>query len=166
MSFLAVPDTAHTHAGPPVAVLVVDDQMAVREGLARLIVCAPLRLRGIATAASAADALRLAAQLRPEVVLLDVDLAGEDGLALIGQFGPAAGVLVLSCHGDAATRARAAMLGARAFVEKHQPAAELLAALVAVATLQTRGEKHPLPMGQSTCLPPVASSAARQPGRL
>lgn len=166
MSFLAVPDTAHTHAGPPVAVLVVDDQLAVREGLARLIACAPLQLRGIATAASAADALRLAALLRPEVVVLDVDLAGEDGLALIGHFGPAAGVLVLSCHGDAATRARAARLGALAFIEKHQPAAELLAAVAAVATIQTRGEKPPLPMGQSTCLPPVASSAARHGGRL
>ena len=143
MSFLAVADTDDTQTAPSVAVLVVDDQLAVREGLAQLIACAPLRLRGIGTAGSAAEALKLAARLRPEVVVLDIDLAGENGLALIGHFGPAAGVLVLSCHGDAATRARAARLGALAFVEKHQPAAELLAALVAVATLQTRGERTP-----------------------
>ena len=142
MNSFPLPDTGHITSGPPVAVLVVDDQLAVREGLARLVACAPLVFRSIVTAASKAEALRLAAPLRPDVVVLDVDLAGEDGLALIGHFGPAAGVLVLSCHGDEATRARAARLGALAFVEKHQPAAELLAALVAVATLQTRGGEN------------------------
>lgn len=161
MELSAPPGTSAGHPLPHVAVLVVDDQQAVRDGLARLITCAPLSLREIATAATGAQAVRLAALLRPDVVVLDVDLAGEDGLALIGRFGPGAGVLVLSCHGDEATRARATMLGACAFIEKHQPAAELLRALVAVATLQTRGEKAPTPIGENTCLPAVASSAAQ-----
>ena len=144
MSFFAVPDNGHNTSVPPVAVLVVDDQLAVREGLARLFACAPLVFRAIATAASKTEALRLAAALRPEVVVLDVDLAGEDGLALIEHFRPSAGVVVLSCHGDEATRARATRLGALAFIEKHQPAAELLAALMTVATLQARvGENSP-----------------------
>ena len=71
-----------------------------------------------------------------------------------------------SCHGDEVTRARAARLGALAFVEKHQPAAELLAALVAVATVQTRGDKTPLRLGEITHPSQVASSAAPATGRL
>lgn len=165
MNFFAVPDTGHIPSMPPIAVLVVDDQRVVREGLARLFACSPLVFRAIATAGCKTDALRLAAALRPEVVVLDVDLAGEDGLALIEHFRPAAGVLVLTCHGDEATRARATRLGALAFMEKHQPAAQLLAALTAVATLQRRGEKTPLPVGESACPPQGASSAAPTNGR-
>lgn len=158
---LAAASTAEPQlAGAALAVLVIDDQVAVREGLARLLRCAPLPLRAIFLAATPAEALRLAADVRPELVLLDVDLAGEDGLVLIPQLVASARVLVLSCHGDAATRARALRLGAVAFVEKHQPASELLATLTAVAALQTGGEKTPWPHGESTLPRPVASSDA------
>ena len=142
---------------PPISVLVVDDQAAVREGLARLITCAPITLRTIASAASGAEALRTAAWLHPAVVVLDADLAGEDGLALIPRFSPAA-VMVLTCHGDGATRERAARLGALAFVEKHQPAAELLGAVVHLATLQMRGEWAPTRTGAGSHVAAVACS--------
>jgi DNA-binding NarL/FixJ family response regulator len=145
-------------AAMPIGVLVVDDQVAVREGLARLISCANIPLRGIRTAANGAEALRVAAQLHPEVIVLDVDLAGEDGLALIPQFGPHAGVLVLTSHGDSATRTRAAWLGALAFVEKHRPAADLLESIVAIGHLRMRGEKTPAPAGATSPLPLVAGS--------
>jgi two-component system nitrate/nitrite response regulator NarL len=127
----------------PIGVLLVDDQLAVREGLARLIASAPLALYVVGRAATGAEALSVAARLRPEVVVLDVDLAGEDGLALIPQLALSASVLVLSSHGDPATRARAARLGAQAFIEKHQPAAELLGSIFNIARLQRRGEKAP-----------------------
>ncbi len=142
---------------PPVAVLVVDDQAAVRDGVSRLIACAALPLREVCSAANTEHALRLAAWLRPDVVVLDADLGGEDGLALIPQLAPAL-VLVLSCHGDQRTRDRARHLGARAFVEKHQPAAELLGALLRLAHMQTRGELPPTSHGAGSQVPPVASS--------
>ena len=78
------------------------------------------------------EAGRACRQARAAIDGLDVDLGGEDGLALIPALAPAA-VLVLSCHGDSATRERALRLGAQAYIEKHQPAAELLAALVRLA---------------------------------
>ena len=148
----------------PVAVLIVDDQRAVREGLARLIACAPLAIGSIGTAATGAEALTLAATLLPDVVVLDVDLAGEDGLALIGRFGPRAAVLVLTCHGDATTRDRAARLGASAFLEKHQPAAELLGVIARIAA-RTGGEEPPGPAGESNRNAGVQSSGARQATR-
>lgn len=127
----------------PIGVLVVDDQPAVREGVARLIACAPLALRCTGTASNGAEALSAAARLHPDVVVLDVDLAGEDGLALIPQLRATARIVVLSSHGDTATRARARQLGAQAFVEKHEPAAELLGAIVEVATPGSGEEEAP-----------------------
>ena len=142
---MAIVDTAgRTHgAGVPPSVLVVDDQLAVREGVARLLAYASIEWRDIATAANAAEARLAVARVRPDVVVLDVDLAGEDGLALIAHFSPGTRVLVLSCHGDPATRERAARLGACAFVEKHLPAAELLNTLACLATPQLGGEDCP-----------------------
>jgi DNA-binding NarL/FixJ family response regulator len=149
----------------PIAVLVVDDQRAVREGVARLIARAPLALRTVAMAATGAEALRLAAQWQPELVVLDADLAGEDGLALIPQFGPGAAILVLSCHADAATRARAARLGARAFLEKHRPAAELLRAITQLATPRMQGDEMPGQKGEGAHPSRVESSDAHEAGR-
>ena len=141
------------------AVLVVDDHLAVREGLARLIACARIPLRSIDTARSGAEALRTAALCRPEIVVLDVDLAGEDGLALIPQLAPRGGVLVLTSHGDPATRARAAALGVRGFVEKHQPAAVLLGLIAEIGrTLQTGEEEAPAVWGTSS-LPALAGAS-------
>ncbi len=139
------------------AVLVVDDHAAVRDGVARLLGCAPLSLREVCTAATSAHALHMAAWLRPDVVVLDVDLGGEDGLALIPQLAPAA-VLVLSAHGDRVTRERAERLGAGAFIEKHQPAAELLAAVVNLAHLQLGGEQCPGIAGTGSRVAAGASS--------
>ncbi|MEP6872784.1 MAG: response regulator transcription factor [Burkholderiales bacterium] len=144
----------------PVGVLVVDDQLAVRQGLARLIACAAIPLRCISTASTGAEALSIAAALHPEVVVLDVDLAGEDGLALIPHLKKTAGILVLTSHGDAATRARASALGASAFIEKHQPAADLLSSIVDISHRQMRGDKAPMLAGSSSHPDVVATSAA------
>lgn len=153
---MSTPLTLDTHLAKsvaPIGVLVVDDQLAVREGLARLIACAPMALRYVSTAITGAEALSAAAQLHPDVVVLDVDLAGEDGLALIPQLALTAAVLVLTSHGDPATRARAKRLGARAFIEKHQPAADLLGAIADICRLPTRGEGEETPSKPGTSSP-------------
>lgn len=117
---------------PPVAplrVLVVDDQPAVRQGLLRLLRGSADAPREVRAAAGLADAREALATWGPHVVLLDVDLAGDDGLSLLPGAAGSAHVLVLTSHGDVATRARAARLGAQAFIEKSAPAAELLSHL-------------------------------------
>ena len=143
----------------PYGVLVVDDQPAVREGLARLIACGTPSLRYVVTAASIAEAVGAATRLHPEVVVLDVDLDGEDGLALMHRLAPDVAVLVLTSHGDAATRERAARLGALAFIEKHQPAAELLVAIERLGQRAATGDEPPGPPGTSS-LPRVAAISA------
>lgn len=133
-----------------IGVLIVDDHEVVRTGIARLIACADLPLRELRLAANAAEALGAAAQMQPDVIVLDVDLAGEDGLALIPRFDARAAVLVLSSHGDTRTRTRARSLGARAFVEKHSPASVLLESIRRIGDLRMRGEEGPVHSGPSS----------------
>lgn len=145
----------------PIGVFVIDDQLAVREGLARLIACAPMARRYVSTFATGAEALSAAAHLHPDVVVLDVDLAGEDGLLLIPQLALTASVLVLTSHGDPATRERAERLGAHAFIEKHQPAADLLGAIADICRLaEQKREKAPSAPGTSSPLTMAPSSDA------
>lgn len=159
MPFQTTPRTEFLRPATPIGVLVVDDQLAVREGLARLIASAPMALRYVVTVATAGEALSAATRLHPNVVVLDVDLAGEDGLLLIPQLALTASVLVLTSHGDPATRERAERLGACAFIEKHQPAADLLGAIANICRLpaqerdktpRTLGEKLPQAMASSS----------------
>jgi two-component system nitrate/nitrite response regulator NarL len=143
-----------------IAVLVVDDQSAVREGVARLLACGSFPLRGVTTAATGAEALDLAARTRPDVVVLDADLSGEDGLALIPLLRGYSQVMVLTSHGDARTRERATQLGALAFVEKHEPAAALLASIARIAHLNAGGDQSPTPAGADSRSAAGTSSAA------
>lgn len=156
------PTAARDKADTPIGVLVVDDQLAVRKGLARLITAAPLALRFVSTAGTGDEALSLAAQLRPDVVVLDVDLAGEDGLALVAKFPPGTCVLVVSSHGDRVTRERAKALGVGAFIEKHQPAVDLLNAITDLSRRRERGDKPPGTPGASSHREMATSSDARK----
>lgn len=120
-----------SHEG--VAVLVVDDEPAVRQGLVALITAACMAPRGVYGAASCEQALAAVHRHAPDLVVLDIDLAGQDGLALIGQLPGRERVLVLSADPPHEARRRALAAGAAAFVGKHEPAADLLAALKALA---------------------------------
>src|SRR4051794_36359642 len=62
-----------------VKVLVVDDQILIRAGLVALIRAAP-GLDAAGEAATGEDAVRLAAELRPDVVLMDIRLPGISGI--------------------------------------------------------------------------------------
>src|SRR5688572_10565794 len=61
-------------------VLVVDDQVLIRAGLAALIRAAP-DLDVVGEAASGEEAVRLAARTRPDVILMDIRMPGMDGIA-------------------------------------------------------------------------------------
>jgi DNA-binding NarL/FixJ family response regulator len=163
MSALPTSSTAAS-LWPPIEVLVVDDQAAVREGVARLISCGTLPLRGVLTAASTEEVLACLSRSTPDVVVLDVDLDGRDGLALMARFAPSTRVLVLTSHGDPHTRARARELGAHGFVEKHEPASALLASLKDVAFPSTFTPAAPMQAGQES-YPRKGSSSDGGPDR-
>jgi DNA-binding NarL/FixJ family response regulator len=76
--------------------------------------------------------LPLVAAVRPDVVLMDVAMPGQDGIATTAELAagaPEVAVVVLSHYDDPGTVARALAAGARAFVAKHRIEAQLLTAI-------------------------------------
>ena len=99
-------------------ILVVDDEQGVREALRQL-----LEYEGYAVmmASSGPDALGAHAEFKPHLVLLDVKMAGMDGLAVLARLreaDPNALVVMISGHGTIATAVEATQLGAHDFLEK------------------------------------------------
>jgi len=86
----------------------------------------------IGEAADGETALELAQKLYPDVVLMDVELPGMDGIATTSALRsvcPGVTVIMLSIHDDAHTRMCAENAGAMAFVPKSALADMLLAAI-------------------------------------
>jgi two-component system, NarL family, nitrate/nitrite response regulator NarL len=129
------------HAPPPLRVLVVDDHVGIRRGVESLIEAEAPRMRSVGGAANPVEALRLAKSQQPDVVVLDVDLGGADGLALIPILLRTApcGVLVLTSAIDPRVASRARRLGAHDFMHKTAPASELITRIEAVGTCPASG---------------------------
>ncbi|MGH3191815.1 MAG: response regulator [Streptosporangiaceae bacterium] len=104
----------------PITVLIVDDHPVVRQGLRALLAVQD----GIEVAGEAGDgdaALLLAAQYGPDVILLDLKLPGQDGIAVLGELkarGSAARVLVLTSATEPATASAALRAGAAGVLYK------------------------------------------------
>ncbi len=99
-------------------VLVVDDEQGIRDALRQL-----LEFEGyqVSAAASGAEALDNYAGARPHLVLLDVKMAGMDGLEVLKRLrerDAGALVVMISGHGTIATAVEATQLGAHDFLEK------------------------------------------------
>ena len=115
----------------PIRVLIIDDHKIIREGLRDLIESRG-RMTVVGEAGGCADGLELALKTKPDVVLLDLDLAGESGLTLIPQLLAAdknTNILILTGVRDVAMRDQAMELGAKGIVLKEEGASELLNAI-------------------------------------
>jgi DNA-binding NarL/FixJ family response regulator len=115
-------------------VLVVDDHDVVHWGFRLLLAGQPWVERCLA-ARTAQEALAIAARLAPDVALVDLFLSGQSGAELsraLREVSPATRVLLISGAGRMAPAAARAA-GASGFVAKDQGAAEVLAAVRAVA---------------------------------
>jgi DNA-binding NarL/FixJ family response regulator len=89
-------------------------------------------LEVVGEAGDAAEAIDQARALRPDVVLMDVEIPGDGGIAAIESLrtaAPRSVVVVFTLRDDAATRERARTSGATAFVAKHRTEEVLLAAI-------------------------------------
>ncbi len=118
----------------PWRVMLVDDHSVVRAGLKHLL-DADKRVTIAGEAASAAEAVALAATLRPDLIVLDISMPGASGLAVLGRLREASGgahILVLSMHSDAEYVREAERLGAAGYLLKDDAAVELADAIAAI----------------------------------
>jgi DNA-binding NarL/FixJ family response regulator len=121
----------------PVKVLVVDDHAGIRHGISSLVDAERPRMCSVGSAATCAQALELARETQPDVVVLDVDLDGEDGLLMIAALRRVAPceVVVLTSLADPSVAAQALRSGASACVHKTAPAVDLLGCILAARPL-------------------------------
>ena len=103
-----------------IRLLIVDDIPETRENLRRLLHFES-DVEIVGTAASGEEAIRLATQHRPDLILMDVLMPGLDGLATterLCELLPKSKVIMMSVQGDAATYRRAMLAGAKEFLIK------------------------------------------------
>lgn len=115
----------------PIRVLLVDDHRSILWGLERLIESEKSRMEIVGKATSCAEAVDLAAKVRPDVILLDLDLGGESALGILPDLlaMSKARVLVLTGVRDQSVHDNAVLAGARGVVEKEDPAETILKAI-------------------------------------
>jgi DNA-binding NarL/FixJ family response regulator len=121
-----------------IRVLLVDDHALVRLGLMTLINDRP-DMEVVGEASSASEALRAIERLGPQVVLMDIRMAGGGGIEATGQVTarfPGTKVIILTSFADDELILRALQAGAAGYVLKEADNEELLRAIAAVA----RGE--------------------------
>lgn len=121
-----------------VRLLIVDDHPVVREGLRAVLGTEP-DIDVVGECGSGTEAVRLAADLRPDVVLMDLRLPDLDGVEATRRIVAAgsAGVLVLTTYDTDGDIVRAVAAGATGYLLKDCPRQELTAAVRAAARGET-----------------------------
>ena len=103
-----------------IKVLVVDDIAETRDHLGKLL-SFEREIDVAGMAASGEEAVRMAMELRPDIILMDINMPGLDGIAaseLITQRVPSSPIIMMSVHGETEDLKRAMLAGAREFLVK------------------------------------------------
>jgi DNA-binding NarL/FixJ family response regulator len=115
-------------------VLVVDDHRIFADLLSGALTAAGMRPMGIAT--TAAQAVAMARDLRPDIVVMDINMPRQDGLTAtrrIRELSPDTRVAIVTAHQDPEWIVRAAQAGASAFIPKNGALDEMIDVLSRIA---------------------------------
>jgi DNA-binding NarL/FixJ family response regulator len=114
-----------------IRVLLTDDHMLFRQGIRTLLTAEPdMEVAG--EAANAADAVNLARQMRPDVVLMDIGMAGMSSFEATRQIRkdrPDTRVVFLSMYDDEDYLAECVDIGASGYILKESPVEQLVTAI-------------------------------------
>jgi DNA-binding NarL/FixJ family response regulator len=122
---------------PTIRVVIVDDHAVLRAGLEQLL-AGQSDLEVVGTAASGGEALEVVRELRPDVVLMDLQMPGMDGVSATREIvaEQLADVLVLTSYSDAERIVGALDAGAMGYLLKDADPDEVLSGIRSVS----RGE--------------------------
>src|SRR3954451_24351036 len=159
-----------------IRVLIVDDIPETRDHLTKLLGFeTDIEVGG--AAASCSQAISLAGQLTPDVVLMDINMPDMDGIAATERLSaevPTAAVVMMSVQGEADYLRRSMLAGAREFLVKPFSSDELISSIRQVYTRErdkiSRMAVQPVAVGAATATPsPKPASGERaegEPGRV
>lgn len=117
-----------------ISILLVDDQNLVQEGIKSLLEQYS-DLKVIGTVKDGRSAIKQIDVLRPDIVLLDIEMPGMDGITAtkyITHLSPQTKVIILSSHEDKKYLTQALMAGAKAYILKSSLSKDLKQAILAV----------------------------------
>jgi DNA-binding NarL/FixJ family response regulator len=145
----------------PITIILADDHTLVRAGIRALLQDIE-NVQVIGEAEDGAEAVRLAEQLHPEIVLIDISMPGMSGLQatqLLTQNCPATRIVILSMHLEQEYVMRALQSGARGYLLKGARMLELELAITSVA----RGETYLSPAASRCLVDQVVRDSAEAP---
>jgi pilus assembly protein CpaE len=147
-----------------IRVLIVDDISETRDHLARLLGFeGDIEIVGLAD--SGRQAIELAASLKPDIVLMDINMPDMDGIEATEQLSatvPGASVVMMSVQGEADYLRRSMLAGAREFLVKPFSSDELTSSIRQIyAREREKLERFPVPVAA-----PVAAPAVDDPGQV
>ncbi|MBN1921391.1 MAG: response regulator [Anaerolineae bacterium] len=125
-------------AGEKIRVMIVDDVAETREQLRKLLTFDP-DIQVVSMVGSGEEAVKTVASVQPDVVLMDINLPGIDGITATSKLlevSPTAQVVMLSVQGESDYMRRAMMAGARDYLTKPPSADELIDAIHRMAKLK------------------------------
>jgi two-component system response regulator NreC len=114
----------------PIRVILADDHHLVRQGLR--LVLEKERIEVLGEASDGLEAIRLIQELKPEIAVLDLDMPGLDGLAVLreaARVSPQTRAIILTRHMEEPYAVEALRIGARGYVLKTQASTDLVAAI-------------------------------------
>jgi two-component system response regulator NreC len=114
----------------PIRLILADDHLIVRQGLR--LVLEKERIEILGEASDGPEALRLIRELHPDIAVLDLDMPGLDGLAVLREaavVSPQTRAIILTRHMEEPYAVEALRIGARGYVLKTQASTDLVAAI-------------------------------------
>jgi pilus assembly protein CpaE len=117
-----------------IKVLIADDMPSTRESICKLMEFHP-ELTVVAEAGSGAEAITLAKDIKPDIILMDINMPGMDGIAATAQLTlelPNAAIIMMSVQGDQEYLRKAMKAGAKDYLVKPFTGDDLLQTLTQV----------------------------------
>jgi pilus assembly protein CpaE len=152
--------------GEKIRILIVDDIADTRENLAKLIGFEP-DMEVAATAGGGQEAVNLAKQHRPHVILMDINMPDMDGITateIISNTVPESPIIMMSVQGEQDYLRRSMLAGAREFLVKPFSADELINSIRHVHELEKVRRARYAPVAPIPA-PGAAAAAAAAAGR-
>ena len=112
-------------------VLIVDDQVLIREGLKQILLRMP-EVESVDEAANGQEVMRKATKKKYDIIVLDISMPGQSGLEVLKELKqkrPNSAVLILSIHPEEHYAVRVLKAGASGYINKSSASDELLQAI-------------------------------------